>query len=162
MVNIIHDCEDNLFQSYFETAIPGSKGLGILSIDAFHSSTGAEEDHHHSEILNAAFHQPPSQNMSDYRSSLQSSTISSSPASPSSAVPATPHEMVFSDSGYASQTTSTKTSPDPSRRGTDSSKYSLPREVVGKDGRSIREVDLYEYDELDEAVAVSKSSRYPE
>ena len=60
---------------------------------------------------------------------------------------------MFSDSGYAGEIASTMTCLNPSRRGTDESRYSLPKEVKGRDGRSIREIDLYDYDELDEAMA---------
>lgn len=158
LVNIIHDCEGKLFQSYFEKTDrdDGMKGLGILSINPFQSSAVVKDTvHHHSEILDAAFHQPPSQYIGNYRSLLRSSSLPSAPASPS-AVPTTPGEMVFSDSGCASEITSTMTSPDPGRRGTDLSKYSLPRDVRGKDVRSIREADLYSYDELDEAIAWSQ------
>ena len=48
------------------------------------------------------------------------------------------------------------TSSNASRRDTDVSKWSLPKEIQGKDGRPIREIDLYEYDEIDEALAWAK------
>jgi hypothetical protein len=158
MVSIIHDCQDKVFQSYVEMTDrdENMKGLGIMSMDPFQSSSVSKDsgsEHHHSELLDAAFQQPPSQYIGSYRSSLRSSTLSSISQSPSVA-PTTPGEMIFSDSGDASEITSTMTSPNPSRRGTETNKYSLPRELRGKDPRTMREWDIY--DEIDEAVAWSR------
>ena len=134
-------------------------GLGIISMNPFQSSSVSKDpgfEHHHSELLDAAFQQPPSQYASSYISALKArdSTASSVVGSPSLA---TPGEMVFSDSGYTSGITSTMTSPDPSRRGTDTNKYSLPRELKGKNPATMREWDIYdEIDEVDEAVSWSR------
>lgn len=152
LVNIIHDCEDKLFQSYFEETDRVMRSLGILSMDPSQSSTVSKTEHHRSEILDAAFHQSPSQYLSSDRSSVRSSTISSAPQSTSSAPPSTPRDRGVCDSGYASEITST-TSLTPSRRDKDVNKWSLPKDVKGKDGRSIREMDLYDYDAVDEALA---------
>jgi hypothetical protein len=162
LVSIIHDCQEKVYQSYVEMTDRDDnndsiKGLGIMSTNPFQTSNvsiDSSSEHHHSELLDAAFQPPPSQYISSYRSSLQSSTVSSASECPSIA-PTTPGEMVFSDSGHASEIASTMTSPNPSRRGTDANKYSLPRDVRGKDARPVRELDLY--DELDEAISWSRA-----
>jgi len=152
LVSIIHDCQDKVFDSYVETTDrdDNMKGLGIMSIDPFQTAQISNDEHHHSELLDAAFQQPPSQYTGSYRSSLRSSTLSTVSESPS-IPPATPGDKIFSDSGYASDITSTITSPTVSRRGTDSTKYALLKEMRGKDPRTMKEWDIY--DEIDEAVS---------
>jgi hypothetical protein len=155
LVNIIHDYENKTFESYFETGDRRNsmEVLDIQSLNPFQSSTGFKDTvHQHPEILDAAFHQPYSQYMGNYRPPLRSSTTSPAP----STVSTTPGEMIFSDSGCASEAASTTTSPDPGRRGIDLNKYSLPKDLKAGDTRNVRDEDLYSYDELDEEIAWSQ------
>ena len=159
LVNIIHDCEDKLFQSYFDETNLVMKSLGIHSVEPFTSSTGPKASSlHHSEILDAAFHQPPTQHIGDYRSSLRSSPEPSAPQSPSSVTPTTPRDTIFSKSAILSEVATTIPSPDSTRRDAHVSKWPSPEETRIKDGRSLYENDFYDYDEIDEAIAVSTIS----
>ena len=152
LVNIIHDCEDKIFESYIETSDrkDSMEGLGIQSLDPFQSLTVAEDTTYYSEIPDAAFHRPSSEFISEDRSLFGSSTASTVP----STVPPTPGEMIFSDSAYTSEIASSTTSPDHGRR--DLNKYSLPQYFRVEDVENIREADLYSYEELDEAFAWSQ------
>jgi hypothetical protein len=155
LVSVIHDCQDRIFQAYIEMADreDSIRALGIRSKDPFRSSTLSKDtEHQHSLLLDAAFQQPPSQEMGSNRPSLRSSLLSSSPHS-ASVTPITPSEMDFSGSSASDITSSCST---PSQVGSDLNKYSLLRDMRDEHLRSVNKLNLFEYDELDEALAWSQ------
>jgi hypothetical protein len=107
LVSIIHDFQEQVFQSYFEMTDRDQDdgALGNMSIDPLQSPLMGEDmgsEHHHSALLTAAFQSPPPQYMGQLCAALRSSPQSSGSLSPPLT---TPGDMVFSGSAITSVVT---------------------------------------------------------